>query len=182
VNDNRRNIFAVAILAASVVIIVLALVFSLYQKQAEEAANSDFAKVSDNIPLGTYTDIDGNSVSLRLDGRPMVVLSFASWCPQCKDHLHMLSRLKNIYGERIDVVALDRKESAEHIRDYLAFVGETPGVTIYIDHTDHLFSATEGYAMPEILMFREDGSTLFHGRGSMMFEELSAALDAHFSE
>lgn len=127
----------------------------------------------------SYTDLDGVSVDLdELKGKPLIINSWATWMPFSKDELNLLAELKNSYGDRVEVVAMNRMEEVGTVRAYLATYGIPETLRFLLDPADSFYKAVGGYAMPETLFYRSDGTLFTHKRGVLTREELEGYVGA----
>ncbi|HBO68827.1 MAG TPA: redoxin [Deltaproteobacteria bacterium] len=71
----------------------------------------------------TLPDLEGNPVSLgRFLGRKPVLLVFwATWCPHCNEVVPEINRIHEDFGrgDRLQILALDYKESPEKVEAFL---------------------------------------------------------------
>ncbi|MCR4651024.1 MAG: TlpA family protein disulfide reductase [Lachnospiraceae bacterium] len=78
------------------------------------------------VPYTEFSDAEGNKVSLEdYYGEPLWILSWASWCPDCKDQLLLAEAMKQAAAERgVRLLLIDRlnpkKESVENALAELA--------------------------------------------------------------
>lgn len=62
------------------------------------------------------TDFSGNEMSFPsvIDGKPTVMIFWATWCPYCKAFMPYLGQIQRDYGdEEINIVAINAKERGE---------------------------------------------------------------------
>jgi thiol-disulfide isomerase/thioredoxin len=62
------------------------------------------------------TDFSGNEISFPavIDGKPTVVIFWATWCPYCKAFMPYLGQIQKDYGEdKINILAINAKERGE---------------------------------------------------------------------
>jgi thiol-disulfide isomerase/thioredoxin len=67
-------------------------------------------------PHFTGTDFSGNEVSFPsvIDGKPTVVVFFATWCPYCRAFMPYLGQIQEDYGEdNMNILAINAKERGE---------------------------------------------------------------------
>lgn len=122
-----------------------------------------------------YTDLNGNVISLEdFKGKPLIVNSWASWSPFSKDELMLLNELKRQYGDSLTILAINRMEDSTFAKSYLSTYGIAEDVVFIADQSDNFFKATEGYAMPETIFYRADGTIAMHKRGVLTKEELTS--------
>jgi thiol-disulfide isomerase/thioredoxin len=173
----KRSLILLGVLAAILIVagIVTYQVF-LSPTGYKARGKADLTKVLED-DQGTYMNLDGESLDLEdFRGSILVVNVWASWSPYTQSEHETLSRLKSAYGDKISVVALDRKENKETAVAYLETIGKKENIHYVIDTTDHFFSSFDGYAMPETLIFDEVGNLAFRKRGVLEFEEVEEAL------
>ncbi|MEW8467536.1 MAG: TlpA disulfide reductase family protein, partial [Candidatus Thiodiazotropha sp.] len=67
------------------------------------------------------TDIDGTTHRLSdYRGKALVVNFWATWCPPCVEEIPSLNRLLAHYrGQRIEIISVDYRETAEEIGKFL---------------------------------------------------------------
>ena len=64
-------------------------------------------------PAWTGTDFAGNEVSFPevIDGKPAVMIFWATWCPYCKAFMPYLGRIQKDYSQdNINILAINAKE------------------------------------------------------------------------
>jgi thiol-disulfide isomerase/thioredoxin len=153
-------------------------VYELYLSPTSEHAreNSDLGSIQNGEAV-LYTDIDGNPVNLTSFKEDILIVNvWASWSPFTQQDHEVLSRLKNEFGERIVVRAVNRMESKETALAYLDTIGKHEGIEYVLDTTDHLYASQDGYAMPETLIFDRTGTRLGHIRGTLVYDEVRAQI------
>ncbi len=120
-----------------------------------------------------YTDLDGNPVLLStVKGKPLIINSWATWMPFSKDELAMLNEVKKQYGDTVEILAINRMEDREFIKSFLSTYGTLRNITFLTDPTDNFYKAVGGYAMPETVFYAENGTIVFHKRGTLTRDEL----------
>lgn len=121
----------------------------------------------------TFVDYSGNEVRFSgLRDRPLIVYAWASWCLYCAEELNNLGRIKEIYGDEVTAIAINR---AEPRATAVAFSDELElpdGVVLLLDPEDSFYKSIEGYAMPEMVAIGVRNETLFHQRGPLSFEKM----------
>lgn len=117
---------------------------------------------------GTYTDLAGEPVALdTYVGEVLVVTTWASWCPQCRDSLRAADTAAAVLADRgVPVLALNRKEPRDRIEGYLRELPEFEELTVVVDTEDRFYTRTDGYAMPETIIFDDSGEVHRHLRGT----------------
>lgn len=75
----------------------------------------------ETIPDFSVIDLHGRTwTRAELDGRPVVINFWATWCPPCREELPELQRLSDTYaGDGLVVLLVDVQESEADVRAYL---------------------------------------------------------------
>ncbi len=128
----------------------------------------------------SYTDIVGNPQSLTdYLGNVIVVVSWASWCPSCGGELGKLATLTNEFSDRgVSGIAINRAENAGSAERFLQTVPRYEAITLILDPTDHFYRSVSGYAMPETIVYNEEGIISAHFHGEVTEETLRSAIEA----
>ncbi len=131
----------------------------------------------------TLLDYEGNEVQLSDYRRQvLVVYAWASWCPYCGAELEYLAQLKAVYGDDVEVLAVNRSEPLGEAKAFTDRLTLDHAVELLLDPTDALYKDIEGYAMPEMLFIDARGEVRFHQRGPIHKEELHAQIKALLAE
>ena len=130
-----------------------------------------------NIALADY---DGNEVTLEdFRGKPLVLNSWATWCPFCRQELPDFARLQEELGDTTVVIAIDRAEKLAAVKGYTDQFGITLKMTFLIDPKDAFYRNIGGFSMPETLFVDSSGAIVFHKRGPLTLEEMRAAAEQY---
>lgn len=120
------------------------------------------------IPPFSYFDYDGNTVSLRgFTGKPLVLNSWASWCPFCINELPDFAKVKKELGDSVNIVAINRKESLTVAKKFTDDINVSGDLIFLIDESDSFYRTIEGFAMPETLFIDSNGKIIEHYRGKL---------------
>ena len=121
------------------------------------------------LPPITLTKLDGGSIALRdLQGRPLVLNLWASWCPPCRRELPMLAHAAT-GGGPVRFILVDQGETAAHVSAYLHEAG-LPPAPFALDPDKALATHYQTPGFPTTLFIAADGSVQ-----RMYIGELSAA-------
>lgn len=157
------------------VLVSLAFLLVYYFYFYETPASGDSFRDEYSLVLKDY---EGNDVKLSEFRREfLIVYAWASWCPYCGEEIRNLASLKQKYGDRITILAVNRAEPLVDAKDYSDKLGDIAGVTFLLDPTDALYKKVEGYAMPETLFIKSNGEILFHQRGPIQLDAVSERVE-----
>ena len=125
-----------------------------------------------SAPAGTsmyglsFTDYAGNEVHLYdFRRKPLVVYTWASWCPYCGAEMQHLAEVQSQYGDKIQIVAINRGEARATAKNFTDHLSVSDKLIILLDPADAYFKQIGGYAMPETLYINAAGETAAHTRG-----------------
>ena len=159
------------IIGIGIAIIVSGVIFYNLSDDDVRAPNngSDFGKLA-HISL---TDYRGNNVSLEeFRGKPLVINSWAVWCPFCREELADFAALQKEFGNEIIVIAIDRQEPLEKARGYTDELGITDDMLFLLDSSDSFYKSIGGFSMPETIFVNGAGEIVVHKRGPMELDEM----------
>ena len=70
----------------------------------------------EKAPDFSLQDYDGKTVKLAdFTGKPLVINSWATWCPFCRKELVDFDVAQKEFGDDVAIIAIDRAESRETI-------------------------------------------------------------------
>ena len=157
-------IFVVAIF------LVIATIFFLFKR---EKGNMLPPVPLHELPNLVFKNYEGQEVNLAaIRGRPLVINTWASWCPFCVAELPRLAALQKQYGDRILILEVNRGESAEIAKKYTEQSSFAKDLDFVLDPSDSLYTAIGGFSMPETIFVSKDGLILYHKRGPMDLLEM----------
>lgn len=128
----------------------------------------------------SFTDLSGTPVSVNDSfGKVMVVMSWASWCPQCSKDLETLGGVAQEFKDKgVTVMAINRSEDRYTAERYLSTIAPLPSeLKVMLDGDDYYFTHSAGYAMPETIVFDESGTIALQVHGEINKDELKSTLD-----
>lgn len=163
--------------AAALAIIVIAIAVYAFQNGDDDIATNDLERLS-NITLQNYAGISLSFADLDFRGRPLVINSWAVWCPFCKQELPDFAALQGEFPD-IVVIAIDRAEPVDTVRAYTDGLGITNKMTFLLDPGDGFYKSIGGFSMPETIFVDEGGRIVFQKRGPMTLEEMREAVNKH---
>jgi len=121
----------------------------------------------------TLINYEGSVVSLEdFRGKPLVINSWAVWCPFCRNELASFATLQEEFGEKITVVAIDRQEPIDKAKGFTDELGITNDMLFLLDSSDSFYKSIGGFSMPETIFVNSAGEIVVHKRGPMELREM----------
>jgi len=128
----------------------------------------DFDKFALNL-----ADYNGNTVSLeKFRGKPLVINSWAVWCPFCRKELVDFATLQQEFGNRVTAIAIDRQEPLAKAKGFTDELGITNDMLFLLDSSDSFYKSIGGFSMPETIFVNGAGEIVVHKRGPMELDEM----------
>ena len=116
----------------------------------------------DQAPVWQGVDFEGRPVRFPelLDGKPTVVVFWATWCSYCKAFMPYLERIQSDYGtERINILAINAKEDGTgNPEQYIAGLSVK---TIAVANGDAIADAYGVEFIPGLMVISPDGSVAY---------------------
>lgn len=123
-------------------------------------------------------DYSGQTVRFAdLTGTPLVINSWASWCPPCRQELLEFRDVQKELGDQFKLVAINRAEPKDVAKQYTDELGISQDLLFLLDPDDSFYRQLGGIGMPETIFVNRAGQTVFHKRGPMDAEELKQRLE-----
>jgi thiol-disulfide isomerase/thioredoxin len=155
-------------------------IFLIDESEVQKRNNTPAAQalIIDDVTQ-SFTDREGTAVSVNEHfGKIILVTSWASWCPQCIEGVQALGPVADTYKDRdVVVLAVNRGEDKYTAERYLATVTLPDSIKVILDPSDHYFKTSTGYAMPETILYNEDGEIYLHQRGNVNADEIKQHID-----
>ena len=126
-----------------------------------------------NLPELSLKNYDGVEVKLSdFRGRPLVVNSWATWSPFCRDELRVFVSMQKEFKDAVVIAAIDRAESLSVVKNYTDAQGTTNELLFLLDPSDSFYESVGGFSMPETVFVDREGRIKFHKRGPMNADEM----------
>lgn len=170
---------------ALITIIAMALVLGAGGFYAfTQSTTSDTRDAASKKTLGpenadaAYTDLDDEPFDFAAyEGRVRVVNAWASWTPFSATELPMLAELAREFDDDTVVfIAINRKEQNAVAQAFLETLEGADDLIFVQDPNDAFYRSIEGSAMPETVIFDNDGDIVFRARGPVTEKTLRTAL------
>ncbi|MBI2515124.1 TlpA family protein disulfide reductase [Candidatus Wolfebacteria bacterium] len=147
------------------------------QKQTPQSTNNIVT-----APDFHLQDYNGKNVSLAdFAGKPLVINSWAAWCPFCKKELLDFAAAQKEFSARggsafgggdVTIIAINRAEPLETAKKYSDEIGVTNNLIFLLDPADSFYQSIGGFSMPETIFVDGSGNIKIHKRGPMDIEEI----------
>jgi len=111
------------------------------------------------MPAWTAMDFAGNEVSFPevIDGKPTIVVFWATWCPYCKAFMPNLGRIQKDYGtDKINVLLINDKERGHG--DPAAYASGLDFDFIGVAEGDEIANAIGVRFIPGLMIVAADGT------------------------
>ena len=124
------------------------------------------AKEQRAVPEVQVVSVEGDTLSLvELCGeKPTFLYLWATWCKVCSKDMKDVFKLREKFGDKIEVLGVAYKNSPEEIAKY--FSKREKKLKSYIDADGSVFEAFETNATPTVVIVDGSGKVLFSGYGS----------------
>jgi len=126
----------------------------------------------EKAPDFALQDYDGKIVKFTdFAGKPLVINSWAAWCPFCRKELVDFAAAQKEFGDDVTIIAIDRAESRETAKKYTDELGVT-NLIFLLDPSDSFYQSIGGFSMPETIFVDRDGNIAERKRGPMEINEI----------
>ena len=121
------------------------------------------------------TSYDGRTWTLdQLQGRPVVVNFWATWCPPCMAELPAFAKAAKAHKDDVVFVGVAVSSPDGEVFETIRRMG----ITYPIARTDgHSLETWRAQSLPTTYMLDAQGKLAYSARGQMTHKELNAALD-----
>ena len=127
----------------------------------------------EKAPNFSLQDYDGKTVNLAdFVGKPVVVNSWAAWCPFCRQELPDFATAQKEFGDKVVIIAIDRQESLTVAKGFTDEQGTTDDLIFLLDPKDLFYKSIGGFSMPETIFVDKDGNIAERKRGPMDIREI----------
>ena len=155
-----------------------ALAFMLLLAMAVMRAGDGPVEIGEQAPSfsAELLDGEGDLALTDMEGKPVVLNFWASWCAPCKDEAPMLEKAQQRYGDDVTFVGVNIKDARS---DALAFVEEwnLGELTHVRDEGDEIYQNYGLTGQPETFFIDGDGKVVEHVNGPLFEDTLFSLLD-----
>lgn len=156
----------------------MALAFAALVLGALLLASPARAQESIVIELPATQLIDGRVLDpTHFQGKAVLVLMWATWCPNCLASLPHHARLYDAYRDKgYELLALSVDEDAADVRDFLA--SNPYGFPVAMRTTAHRAVLGSIVGTPTLILLARDGRVAWRHLGEARFEEIEFQLQS----
>ncbi|MBI4123125.1 MAG: TlpA family protein disulfide reductase [Parcubacteria group bacterium] len=127
----------------------------------------------EKAPNFSLQDYNGKTVNLSdFAGKPLVINSWAAWCPFCKKELPDFAAAQKEFDDKVVIIAIDRSESLAVAKGYTDQQSITDNLIFLLDPSDSFYRSIGGFSMPESIFVDKNGNIVDHKRGPMDINEM----------
>jgi len=128
---------------------------------------------AEQAPDFALQDYSGKTVRLSdFAGKPLVINSWAAWCPFCRKELVDFAAAQKEFGDKVIIIAVDRAESRETAKKYTDELGVTNNLIFLLNPSDSFYQSIGGFSMPETIFIDRNGNIAERKRGPMEISEI----------
>lgn len=143
-------------------------------KNAQVHPDSEGPYLGFRAPDFELTDLHGNNVRLSdLQGKPILLNFWASWCPPCRKEMPELQAFTHEYGDKILVVGVNWNDSRDEVERFLNEYGVS--YLNLLDTNGKIFVRYGLTGLPTTFFIDEDGIVRGKWLGSITKADLIAA-------
>jgi thiol-disulfide isomerase/thioredoxin len=131
-----------------------------------------------DVQLGSLDGGAARPLHDHMDGRPIVVNFFASWCQPCIEEMPAFERVHQDVGDRVTFLGLATRNRLSEARETVRERGVT--YPTYADADGVAWTYLGGRVMPATVFLSPDGDVLEVRNRPLTEEQLRARLDEHY--
>lgn len=122
---------------------------------------------------------DGTSLTLsEFQGKPVIINFWATWCGPCVKEMPAFERLKEDFGDKIGIIAVNCGDDSDTVKDFIEKNGYTFPVALDEDYAVSMLYPTNG--IPYTVILDEEGTVTHLSTGASdadtMYEMYKEAL------
>ena len=123
--------------------------------------------------------MDGTSITLsELQGKPVIINFWATWCGPCVKEMPAFERLKDDFGDKIGIIAVNCGDDAETVKDFVEENGYTFPVVLDEEYSISMLHPTN--SIPYTVVLDAEGKVTHISTGALdadtMYERYKEAL------
>lgn len=140
-------------------------VAALVEDEPDDLAKTTLIHAGDMAPDFTVEMLDGGKVTLsELQGKPTLLIFWATWCPPCRLELSKLQEhIIDRYGDKINVLPISRGEERAKVEGYISKMGYT--FAVGLDGDQSIYNKYATNYIPRCFVIDANGKVLYSGVG-----------------
>jgi len=146
--------------------------------ELELATEGELPESVHAVRLGSLDGGPERSLHEFMDGRPLVVNFFASWCGPCIEEMPAFERVNQAVGDEVVFVGMALRDQPANAREIVADTGVT--YPTFADPDDAALTYFGGVNMPTTVFLAPGGEILEVTSAPLTESELRAKLDEHY--
>lgn len=154
-----------AALAATLVILAMAAPGPGRSARGEPSPDRPAAGSTREWTDFTLEDADGKPVSLAplIGKRPVLLIFWATWCPNCKEEVPVVNRMHKepARNGNVQILALDYKESPKIVKAFIE--ANMVAFPVLLDRKGSVAKAYKVVGVPTYVLIGRDGRIAFRG-------------------
>ena len=173
-----KKTYLFSIIGAAIVIVIWVTISRTGQSPNVPSTNDTTTSTKsaaqlDKAPDFALQDYNDNTVKLAdFAGKPLIINSWAAWCPFCKKELSDFVAIQKEFSDQVVIIAIDRQESLAVAKGFTDEQGTTNNLVFLLDPKDLFYRSIGGFSMPETIFVDKDQNIVFHKRGPMDINEM----------
>jgi peroxiredoxin len=123
---------------------------------------SEEIEVNARAPEFNLMDLEGNDVFLKdYSGKAIALFFWATWCPYCQKETPRLVKLKQEFGDRLEILAINYKEGITRIENFA--LKHKINYKILLDKKGEVFRLYNILGVPGVIILDKQGFIQFIG-------------------
>ncbi|MBI2285333.1 redoxin domain-containing protein [Candidatus Saccharibacteria bacterium] len=177
-NHTQKNFLSRYKALLILIIIVVAGAFIALSLQDSNQLDPGNTKGQSGIPKAlqhNLKDYSGNNreLSSYLQKGPVVVNSWAVWCPFCTKELDDFATAQEQFKDKVTIIAINRAEPLWVSKGFTDELGISQKLVFLQDPDDKFYQSLGGFSMPETIFVSSNGTIVEHKRGPLTLEEIT---------
>ena len=140
-------------------------VATLVEDEPDDLAETTLINAGDVAPDFTVEMLNSGKVTLSaLQGKPTLLIFWATWCPPCRLELSKLQEhISDRYGDKINVLPISRGEERAKVEEYISKMGYT--FAVGLDGDQSIYRKYPTNTIPRCFVIDAKGKVLYSGVG-----------------
>ena len=118
---------------------------AMYDEDMPSYDKTTLVRVGEAAPDFTVMTLDGSSVTLsQLQGRTVLLVFFATWCPDCHKQLDAIEAIQSNFDSlKLSILAVSRGEEVSDVREFVNQRNYTFAVGVDSENSAYSLYATQ---------------------------------------